>query len=77
MLAALQGTAWIVPEGGTPLRMDPGQVAVVLGPGHYTVADDPATPPDVVIYPGGRCTRVDDGSPERRSGAGRRRWVPR
>ncbi|NGN94422.1 AraC family transcriptional regulator [Nocardioides sp. KC13] len=61
VLAALRGSAWICAEGRSPMRMDGGQVAVVLGPDHYTVADDPATPPDVVIYPGGRCTSADDG----------------
>ncbi len=29
------------------------------GPGHYTVADDPATAPQVIIHPGQRCTAPD------------------
>jgi AraC-like DNA-binding protein len=28
------------------------------GPGHYLVADDPASPPNVIIWPGQRCTTV-------------------
>jgi AraC-like DNA-binding protein len=31
-------------------------VAIVRGPDPYTVADDPATPPQAVIHPGQRCT---------------------
>jgi AraC-like DNA-binding protein len=40
----------------------PGDVAIVRGPGHYTVADDPATAPSVVIEPGQVC-RAPDGTP--------------
>lgn len=36
-------------------------MAIVRGPDHYTVADLPSTPPNVVIYPGVRCTSADDG----------------
>jgi AraC-like DNA-binding protein len=61
VLAVLRGVAWLCPDHQPPLRMDTGQVAVVRGPDHYTVADRPTTPPNVVIYPGGRCTSADDG----------------
>ena len=42
-----------------PVRLEPGDVAIVRGPDHYTVADDPATAPQVVIHPGQRCTTLD------------------
>lgn len=61
LIAVLRGTAWLCPDGQPPARMDTGQVAIVRGPDHYTVADHPSTPPDVVIYPGGRCTSENDG----------------
>lgn len=61
VLAALRGEAWLCPDDQPPLRMEAGQVAIVRGPDHYTVADAPTTPPNVVIYPGGRCTSADDG----------------
>ncbi len=32
-----------------------GDVAILRGPDPYTVADDPATPPQVLIHPGQRC----------------------
>ena len=61
LLAVLRGVAWLCPDDQPPARIDTGQVAIVRGPDHYTVADSPATPPDVVVYPGGRCTSADDG----------------
>ena len=36
-----------------------GDVAIVRGPDHYTIADDPATAPQVVIHPGQRCATRD------------------
>jgi AraC-like DNA-binding protein len=59
LTALTRGAAWIVPDDGDPVRMRPGDVAVVRGPQPYTVADDPATPPQSVILPGGRCVRPD------------------
>jgi hypothetical protein len=41
------------------VHLDPGDVAVVRGPGPYTVADDPATPPQIVIQPGQVSTTLD------------------
>ncbi|NGO10737.1 AraC family transcriptional regulator [Streptomyces sp. HC44] len=52
----LRGSAWITPQGGDPVRIGPGDVAVLCGGAPYVIADDPATEPDVVIQPGGRCT---------------------
>lgn len=63
VLAVLRGVAWLCPDEQPPLRMDTGQLAIVRGPDHYTVADHPTTPPNVVIYPGGRCTSAGDGRP--------------
>ena len=51
VLAVLRGVAWLCPDEQPPLRMDTGQLAIVRGPDHYTVADHPTTPPNVVIYP--------------------------
>lgn len=52
----LHGSAWVTPECGAPVRIGPGDVAVLCGGAPYVIADDPATEPDVVIHPGGRCT---------------------
>jgi len=55
----VRGTAWVVPDGDEqPLRLGPGDVVIIRGPDHYVVADDPTTPPSVVIHPGQRCTTL-------------------
>jgi AraC-like DNA-binding protein len=59
LAAVVRGSAWIVPDHGAPERLGEGDVAVLRGPVPYTVADDPATPPHVVIGPGQTCATVD------------------
>jgi AraC-like DNA-binding protein len=75
VVAMVRGTAWIAhddrdddhdrdddPDGRgdpAPRRLGPGDTAIVRGPDPYTVADDPATAPQVVIHPGQRCTTPD------------------
>jgi AraC-like DNA-binding protein len=59
LMAMVRGEAWVVPDRGDAVRLRPGDVAIVRGPDPYTVADDPATPPQVVIHPGQRCTTPD------------------
>src|SRR5262245_42836648 len=56
LMAVVRGEAWVVHDVGEPRRLRLGDVAIVRGPDPYTVADDPATPPQVVIHPGQRCT---------------------
>jgi len=56
LVAMVRDQAWVVHDGGEPVRLRPGDVAIVRGPDPYTVADDPATPAQVVIHPGQRCT---------------------
>ncbi|GAA2403982.1 AraC family transcriptional regulator [Streptomyces glaucosporus] len=59
LVVLLRGGAWAVPGGGGAVRLEAGDVAVVRGPAPYTFADDPATPPQAVIHPGGRSTTPD------------------
>ncbi|MEV4377253.1 AraC family transcriptional regulator [Streptosporangium sp. NPDC049644] len=59
LAAMVRGEAWVVPDGGEAVRLGPGDVAIIRGPDPYTVADDPATPPQVVIHPGQHCTTLD------------------
>ncbi|SUE29150.1 AraC family transcriptional regulator [Nocardia farcinica] len=59
--APLRGEAWLLPDDGDAVRLSTGDVAIVRGPGFYTVADDPATEPSVVVLPGGLCTSAEDG----------------
>jgi AraC-like DNA-binding protein len=59
VVAGVRGEAWIVPDAGDAARLGPGDVAVLRGPDHYTVADHPETPPQVVVHPGQRCASLD------------------
>jgi AraC-like DNA-binding protein len=59
LVAMVRGTAWVMPDDGDARRLGPGDVAVFRGPDPYTFADDPATPPQIVIHPGQRCTTLD------------------
>ncbi|MFI7617399.1 AraC family transcriptional regulator [Nonomuraea terrae] len=72
--ALVRGEAWVMPDGGEPVRMRPGEVAVIRGPEPYTVADDPATPPQIVIHPGQRCTTLDGESLYASMDLGVRTW---
>jgi len=55
LVAMVRGTAWVMPDGDPPVALAAGGVAIIRGAGHYTVADDPATEPEIVILPGQRC----------------------
>ncbi|UGQ14653.1 AraC family transcriptional regulator [Yinghuangia sp. ASG 101] len=56
LVSVVSGDAWIMPDRGGPVRLARGDVAIVRGPDPYLVADDPATPPQIVIHPGQLCT---------------------
>ncbi|MCZ2827100.1 MULTISPECIES: AraC family transcriptional regulator [unclassified Modestobacter] len=62
LLAVLRGSAWLVLADGGTARIGAGDVALVRGPQHYTVADQPSTPPQVTVGPGQRCTPVGPGT---------------
>ncbi|MEU5160016.1 AraC family transcriptional regulator [Streptomyces sp. NPDC020875] len=55
LLCPTAGEAWIVPDGGEPVLIRPGDVAILRGPDPYTVADHPDTPPGALVGPGGAC----------------------
>lgn len=59
LVTMAQGEAWIVPDGGEPVALHPGEVAIMRGPTPYTIADHPDTPPQVIIHPGQRCATID------------------
>jgi AraC-like DNA-binding protein len=59
LLSVIGGDAWVVRDAGPPVRMSPGDVAIVRGPDHWTFADDPSTPPQEMVQPGGCCTSLD------------------
>lgn len=61
VMAVVRGSGWITHDGGAPLRLAAGDVAIARGPDHYTVADHPTTEPTVVINPGQVCSSAHDG----------------
>ncbi|MEV6839631.1 AraC family transcriptional regulator [Streptomyces sp. NPDC051133] len=64
VVTTLAGTASVRIDGaGTaPVRLAAGDIVLVTGPGGHTVADDPSTPPQVVIH--GRRKSVVGGAAE-------------
>ncbi|WP_067469350.1 AraC family transcriptional regulator [Nocardia amamiensis] len=60
VLSMIRGGAWIVTDEGAPRQLGAGDVAIFRGPAPYTVADDPATEPQIVIHPG-QVTKTPDG----------------
>lgn len=59
LVTMVRGVAWAVPDAGSPVRLEPGDAAIMRGPDHYTIADDPATVPQIVVHPGQRCMTID------------------
>ncbi|GII54761.1 AraC family transcriptional regulator [Planotetraspora thailandica] len=59
VVVMVRGEAWITPEHGEPARLRAGRLALLRGPEPYTVADDPATPVQTVIHPGGCATTLE------------------
>ena len=62
VVAMVSGTAWVLFDGDEPVPLGPGDVAIIRGPEHYTMADDPTTDPDIVIHEDQRC-ETSDGRP--------------
>jgi AraC-like DNA-binding protein len=58
LVTMIHGDAWIVPDVGSAAQLRPGEVAILAGPDPYTIADDPATKPDVIIGEGQVCTTL-------------------
>ena len=74
LIAITRGEAWLLPEDGEARRLGPGDVAVTRGPDPYTVADDPATAPQVLILPGQLCVTPEGQEVELMSYMGVRTW---
>ncbi|AKZ58875.1 Transcriptional regulator, AraC family [Streptomyces ambofaciens ATCC 23877] len=59
VMLMVRGDAWIVPDTGERLRLRTGDLVLARGPDPYTCADDPGTPAQAVILPGGACSYPD------------------
>ncbi|GAA3676906.1 AraC family transcriptional regulator [Nonomuraea antimicrobica] len=60
LATALRGHAWVVPDVGEPVLMRTGDVTIIKGPKPYTIGDDPATRPEVIVKQGNRLVTMDD-----------------
>lgn len=64
----LRGHAWVVPDQHEPVLIGVGDIAVVRGDVPYTVADDPATTPSLVVTSADYCPGADSIEPARTCG---------
>lgn len=59
LLAFARGTGWVVTVDHPPVRLGPGDVAIVRGPQPYSVVDDPDTAPRIIVESAELCTDPD------------------
>ena len=79
LLSVVRGEAWITPHGDSEqgdqaVRVGPGDTVVVVGFDAYVVADDLASLPEVIVYPGQRCTSLDGEPLDQKMSLGVRTW---
>ncbi|MFJ6797983.1 AraC family transcriptional regulator [Streptomyces sp. NPDC091268] len=74
VMTMVRGSAWLLPDGGEPVPVRPGEVAVVRGPEPYTVADAPDTPVQVTVDEEQRCSLRDGADVSRSMLFGVRTW---
>lgn len=70
----VRGSAWVQHEGKPAVSLGPGDVAILRGPDHYTLCDDPATKPQVIVEPGQVCRTADGVEMSGMSVLGVRSW---
>src|ERR1700741_1002116 len=62
LIAGTSGEAWLVPNGGAPICLRDGGIALLRGPDPYPLAGDTSTSPQVLIgippVPGCRARQV-------------------
>ena len=74
LICQTHGNAAIVGETSGTTWLHPGDVALTRGTEHYVFADDPTTPPMVVIHPGNRCTTLSGETLQFEMSLGVRTW---
>lgn len=52
----VRGEGWVVPDGGEPVPLRPGDVAVARGPAPYTLTDTLGLRPQLTVGPDQRCS---------------------
>jgi AraC-like DNA-binding protein len=74
VMAVVDGNAVVCYDADSPVALGAGDTALLRGPDHYTVADSPGTPPQVIIHPGQVCTTLDGVSVGESMRQGVRTW---
>lgn len=74
LICQTRGDAVIVGDHSGTFRLGAGDVALTRGTENYVFADDPATPPSVVINPGQRCTTLSGEDLQFEMSLGLRSW---
>lgn len=74
LICQTRGDAVIVGDDSGMFRLGPGDVALTRGTENYVFADDPGTPPSVVINPGQRCTTLSGADLHFEMSLGLRSW---
>ncbi|QRY52278.1 AraC family transcriptional regulator [Mycolicibacterium septicum] len=74
LICQTRGDAVIVGDHSGTFRLGAGDVALTRGTENYVFADDPATPPGVVINPGQRCTTLSGEDLQFEMSLGLRSW---
>lgn len=74
LVTLMHGSAWVLREGGDPVRLAAGDVAVLRGPEPYTLVDDPSTSPGITVDPGQRCNTLDGEDVTETMSLGVRTW---
>ncbi|MGW1000173.1 AraC family transcriptional regulator [Streptomyces sp. NPDC002520] len=77
VMVQARGESWVLPDGGDPVRLRAGDLAIARGPEPYTCADDPTTAPQALILPGGECGYPDGTSLKGSMDLGVRTWGDR
>jgi AraC-like DNA-binding protein len=72
--AVVRGHLVLDADGAEPVRLDAGDVVVRVGTDHWRIADDPATPDQIVIGPDQVCTTVDGHTVVEEMSQGVRSW---
>ncbi|MEU6085430.1 AraC family transcriptional regulator [Streptomyces sp. NPDC047085] len=72
-----RGESWVLPDGGDPVHLAAGDLAIARGPDPYTCADAPDTAPQALILPGGECRYPDGSSLQGSMDLGVRTWGDR
>lgn len=74
LICQTRGDAVIAGDHSGTFRLGAGDVALTRGTENYVFADDPATPPSVVINPGQRCTTLSGEDLQFEMSLGLRSW---